>query len=365
MWDLLPTELCSKILGFVELKDLFITRAISWRWRHLSERQIFHHIRDYNIASIVRFANETSYVQIKLYATSYDDKNGVITFQPPHIDEYRRLVLATRRAGLLSTLHPKFMTILFEGWSKSESTLAYPYPGKLTEKEQDLFRFHSDYNYALERALELPSWDKFGPHIVGDHDHILSFAYSSSIIKEQRGTSLISPHIHLPGSTFASFRWLKVSLSWLATGLGSTVTQTPTGQIYSSRYRALSNELAKHGCFKYDISSEPVLRYIVDEDTQKFEELLGYVRTHGFETRLSKLQQALPAIGVDARMIWKYPFAKAFVTGSGLLLSEDDVIRGIEGGEQECRALLQSVSKRRICQQAIKQQRERRRMEQW
>ncbi|KAJ2958720.1 hypothetical protein NQZ79_g5764 [Umbelopsis isabellina] len=362
MWDVLPTELCSKILGFVELKDLFITRAISWRLRHLSERQIFHYIRDYNIASIVRFANETSYVQIKLYAASYDDKNGVITFRPPCTDDYCKLVLATRRAGLLSTLHPKFTTILFEGWSKSESTFAYPCPEKLTDKEQDLFKFHFDYNYALERALELPSWDKLGPHIVGDHDHILSFAYNSTFHKEQHYSSLVSPHIHSPGSTFATFKWLKVSLSWLATGLGSTVAQTPTGQIYSSRYRSLSNELAKHGCFKYDISSEPVLRYIVDKDAQQFGELLGYVRTHGFETRLSKLQQALPAIGVDARMIWKYSFAKAFVTGSGLLLSEDDVIRGIEGGEQECRALLQSVSKRRICQQAIKEQRERRRV---
>jgi hypothetical protein len=364
MWDLLPTEMCSKILSFVELEDLFITRAISWRWRHLSERQIFHCIKHHNIASIVQFANETSYVQIKLYATSYDDKTGVITFQPPRTDEYHRLVLATRRAGLLSTLHPKFMTILFEGWSKSDSTFAYPCPGSLTAKEQDLFKFHFDYNYALERALELPSWDKLGPHIVGDHDHILSFAYCSTLNKEHHNSS-ISPHIHSPGSTYATFNWLKVSLSWLAAGLGSTVAQTPTGQIYSSRYRALSNELAKHGCFKYDISSEPVLRYIVDQDSQQFEELLRYVRTHGFETRLSKLQQALPAIGVDARMIWKYPFAKAFVTGSGLLLSEDDVIRGIDGGEQECRALLQSVSKRRICQQAIKEQRQRRGAEIW
>jgi hypothetical protein len=350
MWDALPTELCGKILTFVELHDLFTVRAISWHWRHLAERQIFGSIRAQRLANVVEFANESSRVQVKLYATSFDVINGVITFEQ-EAKEVLEISLATRRSGLVSPLHPKFMTIRFDGWLKKAHETVEP-PEQLTEKEKELYRFHSTYNYALERALELPSLDKIGPHLVGDHDFVLSFSY---------GNQSTSNRNLLP-SSFATFHWLKVSLSWLAAGLWNGVTQTPMNQIFAPQFSALSTTLAKHGCFKYDATSEPVLRYIVmEKDNQSFDDLVEYVRTHDMETRLTRLQHALPAVGVDCRMIWKYPFAKAFVTGSALLLNEDDVIRGIEGGEQKCKALLQSVSKRRNCERAIREQQQSRR----
>ncbi|KAG2176589.1 hypothetical protein INT44_007252 [Umbelopsis vinacea] len=345
MWDALPTELCGKILTYVNLHDLFTVRAVSWRWRNLAERQTFHHVRDQNMANIIEFGNENSCIQVKMYATQFDTANGVITFECR--EQPSTILLATRRSGVILPVHPKFMTIRFEGWSSGSMTRSPP--EQLSEKEKERYRLHSTYNYAQERALELPSWDKAGSHLVGDHDHILSFAY------------LQSQSYHTNISSYATFHWLKVSLSWLAAGLAGGVSHTPLDQIFASRFGSLSSQLAKQGCFKYDATSEPVLRYIVNDEKQSFGDLVEYIRTHDMETRLSRLQHALPAVGVDYRMIWKYPFAKAFVTGRALLLSEDDVIRGIEGGEQECKALLQSVYKRRNCERVIREQQQRRR----
>jgi F-box-like len=352
MWDALPTELCGKVLTYVSLHDLFTVRAVSWRWRNLAERQTFYYIRDQNMANTVEFGNESSCIQVNLYATQFDAANGVITFECR--EQPSTVLLAARRSGVILPVHPKFMTIHFEGWTSDSSgiTITATTPEQLSEKEKERYRLHSTYNYAQERALELPSWDKTGAHLVGDHDHILSFAY----LQSQSYHTIISSY-----PLYATFHWLKVSLSWLAAGLAGGVSQTPLDQIFASRYNLLSSQLAKQGCFKYDVTSEPVLRYITNDEKQSFCDLVEYIRTHDMETRLSRLQHALPAVGVDYRMIWKYPFAKAFVTGRALLLSEDDVIRGIEGGEQECKALLQSVSKRRNCERVIREQQQRRR----
>lgn len=349
MWDALPTELCGKILTFVELRDLFVIRAVSRHWRHMAEWQIFGSLREQNKPTVVRFENESTQVQTKLYATSFDAMNGVITFEQ-RPSERSPIPLTCGKSGVVSPMHPKFMSICLEAWlSKGHATIAPP--EQLTEKEKEIYRLHSTYNYALKRALELPRSDKIGSHLVGDHDYILSFSYCSHQSQSNRNLMPIQA---------VRFHWLKVSFSWLAAGLWQGVTKTPLHQIYAHRYSALSTQLARHGCFKYDATSEPILRYIMEDDSLSFNELVEYVRTHDMETRLSKLQHALPAVGVDPRMIWKYPFAKAFVTGSALLLSEDDVIRGIEGGEQECRALIQSVSKRRNCERAIQEQQRRR-----
>ncbi|KAH8550776.1 hypothetical protein BGW37DRAFT_58775 [Umbelopsis sp. PMI_123] len=355
MWDALPTELCGKILTYVSLHDLFTVRSVSWRWRNLAERQTFYCIREQNMANTVEFANESSCIQVKMYATSFDAANGVITFQCRESEQPSKVLLATRRSGVILPVHPKFMTIRFQGWDQESPPInAMAPPEQLSEKEKERYRLHSSYNYAHERALELPSWDKIGPHLVGDHDHILSFAY---LDQPQSNHEMISNSTY---PLFATFHWLKVSFSWLAAGLAIGFSHTPIDQIFASRYSLLSSQLAKHGCFKYDATSEPVLRYITHDQNQSFCDLVEYIRTHDMETRLSRLQHALPAVGVDYRMIWKYPFAKAFVTGRALLLSEDDVIRGIEGGEQECKSLLQSVSKRRNCERVIREQQRRR-----
>src|ERR1700730_19332680 len=105
MWDALPTELCGKILTFVELRDLFVIRAVSRHWRHMAEWQIFGSLREQNKPTGVRFENESASVQTKLYATSFDAMNGVITFEQ-RPSERSPIPLTCGKSGAVSPMHP-------------------------------------------------------------------------------------------------------------------------------------------------------------------------------------------------------------------------------------------------------------------
>ncbi|KAI9495787.1 hypothetical protein BDB00DRAFT_811705 [Zychaea mexicana] len=238
-----------------------------------------------------------------------------------------------------------------------------------------------------------------GEHYVGDKGLILALSYAqegapavnSSYYYAYPSSNTSVPTMQAPRM---EPHWLRVTLGWIMSGLEPEIMPT---QIYPQRYAHLGHALARRGFFKYDPLSEPVLSHIVHlqeeqrpltpslhpvtmtttqqpyfptvHDMHSFHHdnassaarntdnksntgdldnatddlvtpaLLDYVQCHTHEchTRLSRLQHMLEGAGVDARVLWKYTFAKSYVVGNGSLLGEEDVVRRIQDSEEEWR----------------------------
>ncbi|ORX60385.1 hypothetical protein DM01DRAFT_1281633 [Hesseltinella vesiculosa] len=280
--------------------------------------------------------------------------------------------------------HQRQCQVLFSGWASTGTDLPRALDF-LSDKEKEVAQFHLNYNPSLACLYSLPSYDwAAGPssdvRYVGDRAMILAFSYVSQTEPQPDHTSSSRTPKPLYFANHASTRpplikihWLRVTMDWVVAGHQPNMVPS---QIYPDRYQRLYHILARrYGCFKYDELAEPVLAYIVDQDDQKPikatpcrspptpppedettllipPSLLSYVQahTHEYHTRLSKLGHMLAAMGVDARMIWKYPFARSFVVGNGSLLGEEDVVHRIQDAEIEWAAIQLRCKQRQHCQ---------------
>ncbi|KAL0091056.1 hypothetical protein F4703DRAFT_1769504 [Phycomyces blakesleeanus] len=229
---------------------------------------------------------------------------------------------------------------------------------QVIEFKPDLALFHLLYNPALERTYELPSPASLLPskqspgdlHYVGDRGLILALSYQTKASPHHNlfNTAYSSHAIHMGVGVPAprlEIHWVRATLAWVVSGMAP---HTPVPQIYTERYASLDSKLAHSGCYKYDLYSNPVLEHIVQGNDQIPQDLLKYLQSHTHEchTRLSRIQHMLEGAGVDARVIWKYSFAKACVVSNGSLLGEEDVVRRIQVLEEEWRKKRQSLTRR-------------------
>lgn len=354
--ETLAPELLFHILSFMSLVEVYRIRSVSKEWQHIAEEHIYSRIRSQHCAVQLRIG-KSDQLTVNLLPHSYDAKDRVIEFRPTS----GTIMLPTEHSASLRRLQIRFCEWPRQ-WNPPESPLSSKRNkdrlDDISLEERAAILFHMHYNPALERVYELPPWSKPPEeHYVGDKSLILALSYipsSSSSHEETYGypnSTTAVPILHHPPCI--QVRWLRVTLAWILSGMNSEIAPT---QIYPERYARLDQALARHGFFKYDPLSEPVLSHIVDLDSDKFptadddvpHALLDYVQTHTHEchTRLSRLQHMLEGAGVDADVLWKYTFAKSYVVGNGSLLGEEDVVRRIQDSEEEWRVRRQSIMRR-------------------
>ncbi|KAI7870398.1 hypothetical protein BDF14DRAFT_1715442, partial [Spinellus fusiger] len=214
----------------------------------------------------------------------------------------------------------------------------------LARQEKDLALFHLSYNPLLECTYQLPEITGFFSkqvqekiHYVGDKGLVLAVSYKTppaycSPCSAPSRFALGNPMFMVPPQPV--IHWLCVSISWIVSGVAPFM---PVQQIYHDRYEALDHRLANYGCYKYNPYSDQVLAHIVSGQSDIPPGLLNFLQshTHEYQTRLSRLQQLLEGVGVDARVIWKYSFAKSCAVSNGFLLREEDVVNRIQVLEAE------------------------------
>ncbi|CDH53331.1 hypothetical protein RO3G_11382 [Lichtheimia corymbifera JMRC:FSU:9682] len=413
MLSILAPEVLLHVMSFLPLTDVYRIRSVCKTWQAMGEEYIFLRIREQRNTVDVKIGDKRRGVIVKLVPHSYDRANRIVEFRPISMTAVPMTVDATNP---FSTCHRR-MQIHFSEWKSSSqasdlvTAAASASNTSISLQDKALILFHMGYNPALERTYELPSW---GPsespdHFVGDKGLILSLSYvhpSTLNDPSAAGVSFYSYPNHttsIPTNSppHIQIQWLRVTLSWILSGIRSDIAQT---QIYPQRYGRLSHALARHGCFKYDPLSEPVLSHIVHNETDEpwsahqqqhsrpasicdhpraaslhfptindtFSdassstssdpendtiedveehlpaELIEYVQVHTHEchTRLSRLQHMLEGAGVDALVLWKYTFAKSYVVGNGSLVGEEDVVRRIQDSENEWRLKRISLTRR-------------------
>ncbi|KAF7729524.1 hypothetical protein EC973_004198 [Apophysomyces ossiformis] len=351
--------------------ELYRIGALCRTWRQMVEEHIYRSIKlGQNTISVK--IGDSNRAAIELFAQSYDPVNRIIEFRP-------RSDASPVSLSTFSSFQRR-MQIHFNKWAPEELP---EHIESMSPKDQELILFHMRYNPALERMYELPtpcipkSASSCDPHYVGDKGLILSFDYVypnvPHHVRSQQQPSYYAYHTQprVPASPCMQIHWLRVTLAWVVSGMNPAI---PVHQIYADKYEHLGNALARYGLYKYDPLSEPILTYIVEtthhqeqckpssfptvhshsEDRRDNGEaevpcaLRNYVQAHTHEchTRLSRLQHMLEGAGVDARVLWKYPFAKSLVIGNGSLLGEEDVVRRIQDSEDQWRMKKLSLARK-------------------
>lgn len=412
MLSILAPEMILHVMSFLPLTDVYRIRSVCKTWKEMAEEYIFLRIREQRSTVDIKIGDKRRGAIVTLVPFSYDRLNRIVEFRPISLTAVPMTVDASNP---FSTCHRR-MQIHFSEWKSSSqaselvTAAATASNTSISLQDKALILFHMGYNPALERTYELPSW---GPsqspdHFVGDKGLILSLSYVQPSTLDDPSAAAGVSYYSYPNHTtsiptnsppYIQIQWLRVTLSWILAGIRSDIAQT---QIYPQRYGRLSHALARHGCFKYDPLSEPVLSHIVHNETdepwssyqhqqsrpasicdhpraaslhfptvndthsdtcsstdsehetmedaeeQLPAELIDYVQVHTHEchTRLSRLQHMLEGAGVDARVLWKYTFAKSYVVGNGSLVGEEDVVRRIQDSEDEWRLKRISLTRR-------------------
>ena len=408
----LAPEMILHIFSFMSLTEIYRIRSVCKVWQNMAEEFIYMNIRSQQRKVYLRIGDKFRKVSIELIPHSYDPVNRIVEFRPQ--SNAAPVPMTVDSSNPWSTWHRQ-MQIHFSQWMSSTSKIsstpsfAALANGDLSPQDQALTLFHMHYNPAIERMYELPAWStqtimsddmssvsithNDNQHYVGDKGLILALSYVQHHHQQQASPYYAYPSVPT-SSPFMKPHWLRVTLGWLMSGLEPEIAPT---QIYPKRYAQLGHSLARHGIFKYDPLSEPVISHIVhiqddqltpplsqvptatndpttslksqqqlmshqfptvhdmhyfhdtvsahstdDEDNNEDQvtpELLDYVQCHTHEchTRLSRLQHMLEGAGVDSRVLWKYTFAKSYVVGNGSLLGEEDVVRRVQDSEEEWR----------------------------
>ncbi|CAO3615915.1 unnamed protein product [Cunninghamella blakesleeana] len=361
----LPTEIQWHIFSFLKYHELYALRSISRQWKSMVEEHIYFDIKKQQHTIDITVGQYPFLSNITLVASSYDEENQIIEFQP-------------NNGGIVQQLQIKFSL-----WKQLQVPSAWL--KVLTPQEKPQASFHMQFNPNLECTYNYPAFDYFkdhqhndDQHYVGDKSLILSFSYIPQNINDQsteqqqeqnhpndpyffyNNTSITSRNLSLPLPPKIKIHWLRVTMDWIISGFKPSIQPT---QIYNNRYTQLYQTLVQHyGCVKYDEYSEPVIDYIVHNDhhdkhnnnnnnnnSHPFipSHLISYIQEHSHEcqTRLKRLQHMLEGAGLDHRMIWKYNFAKTYIIENSLL-SEEDIVNRILDTEEEWRILYQSLLKR-------------------
>lgn len=363
--DSMAPEVIYSIFSYMSYPEVYRIRTVCRKFQVMGEFHIYQQIKLKQQTISIKL-DGCKNKSLELVASHYDAKNCVIEFRP--MDNSSVLSLANTSSNQWSAYH-RLMKIHFSGWFlNTEQKIPYE---KLSPQDQALVMYHYQYNSSIEKTYELPSWNQTleargdRQRYVGDKSLILSLSYQQQSKQSMEDRARAQPTLSSLPTSYSSYRsvtssapmpmapkmeiqWIRVTLDWVLGGLKSNI---PSTQIYKDNFASLNNMLAKEGCFKYDPLSEPVLDYIVqqqDQATQLPQSLVKYVHSHTHEchTRLSRLQHMLEGAGVDPQVLWKYTFAKSFVVGNGSLLCEEDVVRRIQGSEEEWRLKKVSLSRK-------------------
>lgn len=351
-------EVIYNILSFLTFPEVYQLRSICKKFQAMAEYHIYQQTKIQGETIIVGLDGGSK--TIELVASYYDARNRVIEFIPKQ--ENTCLSLANTSRQQWSAYH-RLLKIHYSGWFTQQTQENYH---NLTPQDQAMLMYHYQYNSAIEKTYELPSWNESSEiknndqyRYLGDKGLILSMSYEQKSnykplenqvqLQTSSFTSLplsyysyhsVASSTPMPSAPRMDIRWIRVTLDWVLSGMiKSTRKQT---HIYEASFNKLNDMLRKEGCYKYDPLSEPILDFIIqDQESESAElpaDLVNYVHSHTHEchTRLSRLQHMLEGAGVDSQVVWKYTFAKAFVVGNGLLC-EEDIVRRIQDSEEEWR----------------------------
>lgn len=389
----LPTELQWHIFSFLQYHELYILRNICRQWKNMIEEHIYLDIKKQQHTINITLGQYPFISNIDLVASSYDEENQIIEFQPAINNTNGIVQLELPSMTSWQFYHHRQLQIKFSLWKQLQVPSAWL--NVLTPQEKPQASFHMQFNPNLECTYNYPAFDYFKDHqhnedhqhYVGDKSLILSFSYIPQVLNDNNqqqqhqhqhnnnnnnndndntdpyffynNTSITSRNLSLPLPPKIKIHWLRVTMDWIISGLKPSIQPT---QIYNDRYTRLYKTLVQnYGCVKYDEYSEPVIDYIVhnnnnnnnhnqnnkNDDNMIPNHLISYIQEHSHEcqTRLKRLQHMLEGAGLDNRIIWKYNFAKTYIVENSLL-SEEDIVHRILDTEEEWRILYQSLLKR-------------------
>ncbi|KAI8985498.1 hypothetical protein BDB01DRAFT_90376 [Pilobolus umbonatus] len=282
-----PVEINQQILSWLNHYELYQLRRVCKLWRQLSEDRLRAEI-----------------TKDKLWI-EYEGGHSECVFNVHHqYVEFSGCEIGGHRIRLRYSQWPSYH---YHGYSH------------LTTEEEEQVKFHEHYHPAHHKYYVLPEYD---PHqqtrYVGDQHMIMQFQYMDDTV-----------HVN----------WIRISLDFILSGF---TRHLPSSSLYQDRFRQLQYALSKHYCFTYDPYSEPILDAIVNHRPLSHT-LIEYIQSHSdqYRTPLYQLQYLLEGAGVDAHMLWKYPFAVSFITGKNHLLSEEEMVRRIKMAEEDwCRLRL-------------------------
>lgn len=351
MTSKIPFELLTHILSYLPIRDAYLARAVNTLWKRSAEQSLYYILRSKDSTALVRFGRK-KLVQLSLHAYSYDDVEGVIEFRPtPGSDTPGSdIVPVPARSSNTSTLFPREMQVLCSEWC-----IDLPAPA---DAQDPIYLFHGRYNPAVERVIPTSPWHP-GDRLIGDADFILSLTIlpggDSSAPLAGTATADTPP----PPPLLVRVNYLRVTPSWLVSGISYTPPYVHPIQIYPARHARLTSLLAAQGITRYDPTLDSVLRWIVSVEAEAAirdpeanvtlpPELITTLQhaTHEFYARtpLALLVHHLERAGAEPRALWKYNAAKTFVTGTGLL-DVEEVVRAVLENEEKGRKWLEERKK--------------------
>ena len=391
----LPFEIIDHILSFVDYLELYRYREISHTWQRLVEQRIFDNAKHDPL--IVRHDGDQ---ELDLIAHSFDIINKVIEFRPRNADS---LLVAKNDTFPLSIFATRMVRLFFEPWK------TVVMPGGVPEKYYYNSKSSNDnngdnvniesssilehYNPAFEQRYILPAsssihTSEYEPHIIAKQGVMVSFSYvhrpdirqqrrelERQIIADngnyiflpmdQRGypTSVTATTHWLPHQCGIQVHWIKASLAWVISGFHPYVTVPP---VYPEQYNHLEKALGdKYRIFRYDMYSEPVTKYIlqqheqddninskkkIDEDITLPKHVVDYLRMYmeednpSIESQISQVERILEQENIDPRALWKYRFVRYgivtnFVPGN----SRDAIVNRILAAEKRLKEEKQRI----------------------
>ncbi|GAA5804268.1 hypothetical protein EDC94DRAFT_628210 [Helicostylum pulchrum] len=356
----LAPEVIYNVFSFLSYPEVYRLRSVSAKFQVMAEYHIYQQIKEKaQVVSIKLDGKKNNNASIELEAAHYDVKNRVIEFRPKSLVDSKLSLASTQQWSAYCRL----LKIHFSGWFQNNGDDQCKLPGfeSLSIQDKAMVMYHYQYNASIEKVYQLPDWyENKSNRYLGDKGFILGLSYQQpgqfDYSQQQRMTGLPASYYSYPTITESTpkptppvmdIKWIRVTLDWVLDGMVQSNMQQ--NQIYQNDFNRLNSLLAKEGCFKYDVLSEPVLNHIVNQRDQELSQsLIKYVHSHTHEchTRLTRLQHMLEGAGVDAQVIWKYTFAKSYVVGNGSLLSEEDVVRRIQDSEEEWRQKKVSLTRR-------------------
>ncbi|KAI9488156.1 hypothetical protein BDB00DRAFT_65497 [Zychaea mexicana] len=348
---MLPLEIIDNVLSFADFLELYRYREICRTWQRLAEQHIYEKARVTNLILQTEVAHYCEQ-ELAMVAHSFDPVHRVIEFRP------RDATLpiakdATLPPSNFRTLPPnifrRLVKLFFEPWKH------VPMPAGLPEKYQKLVPSYGQYNPALEQRYMLPESSsthsaEYETHLIAKRGVIMSFSYvhradvrqqrrelerqtTAGAINDnnellpitQRGyPASVTATPWLPRACGIQVNWLKASIPWLVSGFHPYVA---VPHIYPERYSHLQTTLAdKYRIFRYYIYSEPVTKYILDDEQHQNnrlnnsdrlpKDLVNYLRMYtdeddpSIESQLSLLERTLEYENIDSRSLWKYRYVR-------------------------------------------------------
>ncbi|ORZ01141.1 hypothetical protein BCR43DRAFT_486445 [Syncephalastrum racemosum] len=374
-------ELVDRIFSFLTYLEVYRMRMVCTAWLRLAEEHIYLRAKNDNDPVIVqsgsfhqrgkqqppywtRTPQQHAEHYGELFVEDFDADNHVVELRPLSSETVSLAVDATDVSRPPTAYHRQ-VQLYFRPWVaapiQEQQGHAFVSPHPSTPLDLCMMQLHIHYNPALEQVHVLPPWNTTSAslyeelHYVANKGFIMCFSYlhTDQECHQRRELEQIAagrhqrPFLHeianaavLPAPRLR-VHWLRVSIAWLVSGFHPDVHVEP---LYPAMYARLECALqSQHMLYRYDRWAEPVLRYILDPDDPLPATLLDHVRAvcadeEAYTPRLARLERLLESVGVDHRVIWKYPFLSSFALGFGSSYRIEETIVGqVQEAEREWR----------------------------